>query len=343
MTFPPKTVTPAIRGEWMMTYSDLKIFLTTKMRMSHIYQPLLIKGLIEVGGTATIRQMATIFLSQDESQIEYYEKRLKEMPIKVLSKHGVIEKKDDLIRLRTEKLTFKQKAELLSLCEQKLQEYVMSRGLDIWEYRFLDADQISGSLRNRVLKEAKGRCALCGISIKDRPMDVDHIIPRSKGGKTTYENLQVLCSKCNRAKGNKDDTDYRKNIEKTFDSNCEFCKVQKTKRVIDSCSNDLAFAILDKYPVNSGHTLIIPNRHTKDYFSLSKIEVEAVNELLYIRRKQLLEKNSGVEGFNVGVNIGGVAGQTIFHCHVHLIPRYEGDIPNPRGGVRGVIPGKMNY
>ena len=81
-----------------MTYIELKTFLNSKMRMSHIYQPLLIKGLLEVGGAATIRQMATIFLSQDESQIEYYEKRLKEMPIKVLSKHGVIENKKQKVQ-----------------------------------------------------------------------------------------------------------------------------------------------------------------------------------------------------------------------------------------------------
>jgi len=324
-----------------MTFSELKKFLTSRMRMSHIYQPLLIKSLLEAGGIATIRQIATIFLSQDESQIQYYEKRLKEMPIRVLSKHGIIERDGDLLRLKTAKLTFEQKAELKKICEQKLQEFIESRGLGIWDYRFLDAEPIPGSLRNRVLIEAKGRCALCGATIKERPLDVDHILPRSRGGKTTYENLQVLCSKCNRAKGNRDQTDYRLLISENIDPQCLFCQAYKKRKVL--IENDLAFAILDKYPVSKGHTLIIPKRHESDYFNLYRKELDAIDDLLHIRRKQLLEKDASIKGFNVGANSGKTAGQSIDHCHVHLIPRHPGDTKNPKGGVRGVIPGKMNY
>lgn len=193
-----------------MEFEDLRDFLTSKMRMSHIYQPLLIKSLIEAGGATTLRQMAITFLSHDESQIRYYEKRLKEMPIRVLRKHGIIIREGNLIRLTTPKLTFVQEAELKKICEEKLQEYVASRGLAIWDYRLIDSEQVPDSLRYQVLKEAAGRCALCGVTKDEYPLEVDHIIPRSKGGKTVYENLQVLCTRCNRAKSNKDSTDFRK-------------------------------------------------------------------------------------------------------------------------------------
>lgn len=323
-----------------MTFAVLKEFLESKMRLSHIYQPLLIKSLIESGGSATLRQLAGAFLGQDESQLLYYEKRLKEMPIKVLSRHEVIRKDGDFVSLNTGKLSFEQKAELKKICEQKMQEYIASRGLSIWDYRLLDESPASDEMRLRVLREAKGRCALCGATRDERPLDVDHIIPRSKGGKTVYENLQVLCSKCNRTKRNKDDTDYRNFVEKEFENACVFCQKSKGNKVLE---NDYVFAVLDGYPVAMGHTLIIPKRHFADYFDVTKVENDAVFDLIRIRKKQLGQEDSGIEGFNVGINAGEVAGQTIWHCHIHLIPRRRGDVPNPRGGVRGVIPHRMNY
>lgn len=324
-----------------MTFEELKDFLENKMRMSHIYQPLLIKSLLEFGGTSTIRQMALKFLEQDESQILYYEDTLKKMPIKVLKKHEIIKQEGNLITLNVSKLTLKEKAELKMICEMKMQEYIAKRGIKIWDYRLLDSKNIPDNLRYRVLKEAKGRCELCGATKDDRPLDVDHIIPRSKGGKTVYENLQVLCSKCNRTKKNKDDTDFRKQLKGDFKEDCLFCNGIDKKHII--LENGLAYAILDKYPVTYGHTLIIPKRHFADYFEITKAELNAVHDLIKIRRKQLLEEDKSIEGFNVGVNSGKVAGQTIYHCHIHLIPRRKGDVKDPTGGVRGVIPSKRIY
>lgn len=324
-----------------MTYEELREFLTSRMRMSHIYQPLLIRSLLEAGGTATVRQMAVSFLAQDESQIQYYEKRIKEMPVKVLSKHGVISRDGDLIKLNTGKLDFKQQAELKRICEEKLQGFVESRGLAIWDYRLLDTEPIPDSLRFRVLKESGGRCALCGATKSESPLDVDHIIPRSKGGKTVYENLQVLCAKCNRSKGNKDRTDFRQVVSGEPQEGCVFCEDRNRPPKLPD--NDLALMLLDGYPVTAGHTLIIPKRHVADYFDLTEVERVAIDDLLRIRRKQLMEGDPTIEGCNVGVNCGEVAGQTVFHCHVHLIPRRKGDVHDPRGGVRKVIRGKGRY
>jgi len=325
-----------------MTFEELRDFLQSKMKLSHIYQPLLIRSLVEAGGSATVRQMATAFLSQDESQIQYYEKRLKEMPVRVLSRHGVIAKDGDLIRLEVPKLTFKQKAEVKKICEEKLQEYIANRGLGIWEHRFLDTDPVPGSLWYRVLSDAGGRCALCGATKKETSLHADHIKPRSKGGKTEYDNLQVLCAKCNLSKGNKDQTDFRHDLPADYRADCFFCqRLSQGDKII--LQNALSFAVLDNFPVSEGHTLVLPKRHIADYFDMSENEQNAINELIAIRRKQLLEDDSSIGGFNVGVNCGEAAGQTVFHCHVHLIPRRLGDTPNPRGGVRGVIPSKMSY
>ena len=108
-------------------------------------------------------------------------------------------------------------------------------------------------------------------------------------------------------------------------------------------SNELADVVLDGYPVTTGHSLVIPKRHVADYFDLTSHELSAINTLLADQKKQLQTHDSSITGFNVGINIGEDAGQTIFHCHVHLIPRRKGDVETPRGGVRGVIPSKQGY
>ena len=324
-----------------MKFEDLIDFLKNRMRMSHIYQPLFIKSLVNAGGSATVRQIAHKFLSQDESQLLYYEKRIKEMPLKVLRSHDVISNKGDFVSLNIKKLSFEQKAQINMICERKLQEFLLKKGLGTWDYRMLDTDPIPDVLRYRVLMESGGRCALCGVTKKERPLDVDHIIPRSKGGKNVYENLQILCSKCNRSKGNKDKTDFRDDLPHDSDPDCKFCYDNVKHRIVKQL--DSVFAIKDGYPVTSGHLLIIPKRHEPDYFSLSKHEKNSIEELLQVLRKQIVVKDPLITGFNIGINNGESAGQTIFHTHIHLIPRRDGDTDNPRGGVRGVIPGKRAY
>jgi diadenosine tetraphosphate (Ap4A) HIT family hydrolase len=118
---------------------------------------------------------------------------------------------------------------------------------------------------------------------------------------------------------------------------CPFCSV--TEKVLE---NELAFAIFDKFPVSNGHLLIIPKRHIANYFDLTIEKRLSIDELLH-KGKELLDKEYTPDGYNIGINCGKTAGQTIFHVHVHLIPRYKGDLENPRGGVRGVIPDKRIY
>ena len=192
-----------------MKISELLDFLKNRMKPSHIYQPVLIRTLVDAGGTATIRQLAQALLVQDESQILYYEGRLREMPIPVLKRHGVVEKDGDLIRLNVDKLSLQEKAEVRKICEERLQSFIAKRGLGIWDYRMLEDDPVPDDLRYQVLKESGGRCALCGATSKEAVLQVDHIQPRSRGGTNDKSNLQALCDRCNLGKGNKDATDFR--------------------------------------------------------------------------------------------------------------------------------------
>ena len=121
---------------------------------------------------------------------------------------------------------------------------------------------------------------------------------------------------------------------------CLFCNTKKS-----GCAhqNEFAYASYDTYPVSKYHCLIIPKRHIKDYFDLNKDELIACDKLIRIVKREILNKDQSVKGFNLGTNIGKVSGQSIYHCHFHLIPRREGDVENPQGGVRSVIPNKQHY
>ena len=107
--------------------------------------------------------------------------------------------------------------------------------------------------------------------------------------------------------------------------------------------NELAYASYDTYPVSNHHCLIIPKRHLSDYFELTNDELIACNDLIKIIKQEVKSKDKSVKAFNIGTNIGKVSGQSIMHCHIHLIPRREGDVDNPQGGVRAVIPKKQHY
>ena len=126
-------------------------------------------------------------------------------------------------------------------------------------------------------------------------------------------------------------------------TDCLFCEVQTIDRKRIIAENDLAYATRDAFPVTEGHTLFIPKRHTIDYFGLAPAEVLAIHQLIEAQRKFLLESDSTIGGFNIGMNCGEIAGQSVWHCHVHLIPRRKGDVEYPKGGVRHVIPYKGNY
>ena len=126
-------------------------------------------------------------------------------------------------------------------------------------------------------------------------------------------------------------------------NNCPFCgienKVDKSRIIYEDST---WVAIEDGYPVSKGHTLLIPKRHCKTYFDLNYLELVSVGVTIGIV-KMMLDKKYKPNGYNIGVNCGEASGQTVPHCHIHIIPRYNGDMEDPRGGVRGVIPSKQKY
>ena len=121
---------------------------------------------------------------------------------------------------------------------------------------------------------------------------------------------------------------------------CLFCNINSKDLIFD---NEFAFASFDSYPVSKYHSLIVPKRHILDYFELTNDELLACNDLIKKIKKKIQNEDKTVDGFNIGTNSGIVAGQSIMHCHIHLIPRRKGDVDNPQGGVRGVIPSKQHY
>jgi len=121
---------------------------------------------------------------------------------------------------------------------------------------------------------------------------------------------------------------------------CLFCNVPSSEYIF---KNNLAFSTFDSYPVSKYHALIIPKRHVENYFDMSEEEVVSCNKLIKKMKNKIQKLDPTVEGFNIGTNSGKIAGQSIMHCHIHLIPRRKNDVDNPQGGVRGVIPSKQHY
>lgn len=108
------------------------------------------------------------------------------------------------------------------------------------------------------------------------------------------------------------------------------------------CENELAKAFYDQYPVNKGHVLIVPKRHVTGFFEATPEEIAALNELAFTV-KEILDARYSPDGYNIGINCGTAAGQTIFHLHMHIIPRYQGDVPDPRGGIRKLMKNMVPY
>jgi len=277
--------------------------------------------LLEHGGKASVRDIASSICSHDESQLEYYELITKNMVGKVLRNRNVVVKEKDSFGLPDfNNLSNEQILELKNLLIKKLEDFKNKRGHKVWQHRRISTGYIPGSVRYEVLKRARFRCELCGISADDKALEVDHIIPRNKGGSDDPSNFQSLCYSCNAMKGDRDDTDFRGIAESYKDrqDDCPFCTGIE-KRVC--AENELCFGIEDQNSSIIGHMLVIPKRHVVDYFALGQAELNCLHSLMNLLKTSALGDDPSILGFNIAVNCGGIAGPNEMHCHVDLVPK----------------------
>ena len=330
--------------EYSQAYQRLPHYIAEWMRMSHIYQPLMLMELLGRSRPAPAQDIARRILGEDVTQVEYYTERVKRMVGRVLTGNGITHYGNGLYTLiGAEELSDSERDALLQLCRQRLDGFREQRGEEVFAHRSRHRKPISGSVKYRVLTRARGRCECCGAHEHQRALEVDHIIPKNQGGSDDISNLQALCFRCNADKRYTDCTDFR-GIQASYgqrEEGCVFCTLEGNGRVL--LENELAICIADAYPVSMGHSLVIPRRHVADGLGLHQPEWNAVVELLKRRQEQLSAQDAMISGWNVGLNSGEAAGQTVFHAHWHLIPRRTGDDNSPRGGVRGVIKGKQTY
>tara|TARA_R110002095_G_C4223404_1_gene237298 strand:+ start:113 stop:1099 length:987 start_codon:yes stop_codon:yes gene_type:complete len=328
-----------------MKFEELAKFIKKKMRMSHIYQPVFLITILENKGKCHEQDIAKSLLIHDQSQIEYYTSITNNMVGKVLRNHKIVEKDKntkEYILNNFDDFNKKEIEELIGLCKSRLINFIEKRGGTIFDHRRKSLGYISGTIKYEVLKRAKFRCELCGISADEKALEVDHIIPRNHGGSDDISNFQALCYSCNAMKRDRDDTDFRDLREsyKQREKNCLFCEITKDRVIAE---NELAYCIRDGFPVTKHHTLVIPKRHIANFFDLGQAEINAIYQLMHDEKNTIEKIDNNVSGFNIGVNSGESAGQTIFHCHIHLIPRRSGDVKEPKGGIRHLIPGKGSY
>ena len=326
------------------TYERLADYINRRMRMSHIYQPLMLMELLGRCSPAPAEDIARRILGEDSSQIEYYTERVKRMVGRVLTSNGITAHQGGIYSLiGADDLSEIERDALLQLCRVKLDAFRLKRGDEVFAHRSRHRTAISGSIRYRVFTRAKGRCECCGAHEHQAALEVDHIIPKNLGGSDDISNFQALCFRCNAGKRDSDSTDFRGVLQSYGyrQEGCLFCELQTSDRVL--LRNALAVCIADAYPVTAGHSLMIPCRHVADGMELHQPEWNAITALLKQRRQDLELADASISGFNLGLNSGESAGQTVMHAHWHLIPRRKGDVSDPRGGVRGVIPGKQNY
>ena len=256
-------------------FTRLREFISKAMQMSHVYQPVMLRTLIDKGGKASVSQVAKALLAEDRAQLDYYREVTKRMPGTVLRKRGIVDYDDGAYSIPGfHEMTEAEHHEIIALCHAKVDEY-LERRADPWSHRRKSAGYVSGTLRYEVLKRAASRCELCGVSNEVRALEVDHIVPRNFGGSDDLSNLQALCYSCNAMKRDRDTTDFRgmTAMYRERSIGCIFCDIDEDRIIVE---NELMVAINDALPVTEGHCLLMPRRHVVSPNDLFRPELNAI-------------------------------------------------------------------
>jgi len=320
-----------------MSFEQLLDFIQHRMNLAQTGEPVMLAELLCRGGECSSRDIAVALMNHDQGQLDYYRAFTDAQPGKDLMDQRIVENEDGTYRLAGyDKLSEHQIQDLISACDQQLAKLTYNRAGQ------KPAGDISGNLRYEVLKRAGFHCELCGAAASQKALSVSRIIPLDAGGTDEINNLQALCLDCSALSRAPDSADFN-SLREGFllrAEGCPFCSVESDRVLLE---NELAYSIPDKFPVTPSHTLVVPKRHAATWFDLFQSEINACSQLVKAMKNRIEAQDPSVEGFNIGINSGATAGQTIPHCHIHLIPRRPGDVEDPRGGVRHIIPGKGLY
>ena len=313
------------------------------MRMSHIYQPLMIRTLLDSGGSATIRQLATSFVARDEALAKEYEGTIKKMPLRVLKKHGVVLQDGDLVRLALPALTLEQRAELSLLCEQKMQEFVRARGWKIWDYGSWTMP-VPTSLRYQVLAAGDQRCAPVRRHQQGAaPWTSITSSPGQRAVGPLWRTSRCSAPSATAQRGGVDDKDFRDGPDARGRSRMPVLFPPRSMPESNSRTTPSSPSPTPT-PSPTGTSSSSPRRHTESFFTMTDKERHQADELVRVLQKRISAGDPSVIGFQRG-NQRRCGRRTDDHARPRPPhPRgREGDTPSPKGGVRGVIPSRMSY
>ena len=302
-------------------YRELADFIMNKMRMVHVYQPLMIETMLNNGGRATAVQVAEHFLRSDPAQLDYYIYIVNRWPRRILKTRGIISEegrgnRNRTFSLQAGRLTETERDELASMCRRRLAEYKEAKGVTPHYDRFNPRKGISSSKRYAVIAKSAGRCVACGVSSQDRSIDVDHIIPRNRGGSDDISNLQPLCYQCNREKRDKDDLDFllEHNRRAFGHRGCKLCRAKKI-----GIENPLAGALHPKDGEDELHTIVLPKRHARSFFELRPPERSLLTGLIDPVQRHLSGMDDTIRDFRVSLD-PNLRADDSYHCFINVIP-----------------------
>jgi hypothetical protein len=296
--------------------NDLKDFLLNRMKMTGAYQPMVIKMLLTHGGSVSVKAIAEELARRDPESIDFYSRKLLRYPKEVLGKHGIAKVKAGEFQFQDVKFDSSEVSGLILICDEKLKQYYEKNRVE-------EKDSSGWGLKRVKLISAHPECTLCGArpaKNSDVELDIDHILPTSEGGSDDESNLQVLCHRCNRAKGNYLLCSSREAHERNLNKNptCHLCS-HKDSDTLEK--NEYAFSAMVTTPSANMILRIVPFRHVDDPFKLNDQELLSIHRLAKSARSRLGSEPSAFGAFDLYEKAESPLGTKEIHAHFGLFKR----------------------